>query len=680
MSGSRIENHSLMTSADKVNILMVDDQPGKLLSYEAILGGLGENLIKASSGREALDVLLKTDVAVVLMDVSMPELDGLELAEMIRQHPRFQRTAIIFVSAVRLTELDQLAGYQRGAVDYISVPVVPELLRAKVSVFAELYRKTRELETLNRELEQRVTERSQELRNLNYQLQQRVAALETIMQVLPVGVAVAHDPECRLVTGNAALSAIYGLRAGDDLSEKLGGPQLSYNLYEKGKPLPVDQLPLRRAMLSGRPTGTIELEVRSREGMIASLLGSASPLFDETGAVRGAVGVYYDVTPRQRMETVLRERADLLELASEAILVSDLDGAITFWNRGAEILYGWTREEARGRNADSLLGVSGRPSRAAAARRGAGEGRPAAEDEQWKGEITQITKSGAEIIVASHRVLQRDAMGHPKAFLEVNRDITDQKRTEAALRTSEKAAALGRLAGTIAHEINNPIEAVKNAFYLLKDHPSLDADARGLAAMAEEEIRRISHITKQTLSFYRESQRPAELSLSEVIDDVLGIHARKMQLSGVMLHREYADDGRIVGFPGEMRQAILNLVGNAVEAMPSGGKLSVRLRPSISPCHGCCRGIRVSIFDTGSGIRPEDRKRIFEPFFSTKDTRGTGLGLWVTQGIVQKHDGAIRFRSCTFSSGKVTCFSIFVPAPSTRAASKSDRPSTPMAV
>src|ERR1700751_1656552 len=135
-----------MAEQEKVNILMVDDQPGKLLSYEVILGELGENLIKAQSGREALDHLLKTDIAVVLMDVSMPELDGFELADMIRQHPRFQQTAIIFISAVHLTDLDRLQGYQRGAVDYISVPVNPELLRAKVSVFSELHRQTRQLE------------------------------------------------------------------------------------------------------------------------------------------------------------------------------------------------------------------------------------------------------------------------------------------------------------------------------------------------------------------------------------------------------------------------------------------------------------------------------------------------------------------------------------------------------
>ena len=181
-----------MTTMERVNILMVDDQPAKLLSYEVMLSELNENLIKATSGKEALEHLLKTDVAVVLMDVSMPELDGFELASMIRQHPRFQRTAIIFISAVRLTDLDRLKGYEHGAVDYVSVPVVPELLRAKVRIFAELHRKTRQLETLNRELEQRVAERTGELESkakallaLNLELAEKNMELDAIVHTAP---------------------------------------------------------------------------------------------------------------------------------------------------------------------------------------------------------------------------------------------------------------------------------------------------------------------------------------------------------------------------------------------------------------------------------------------------------------------------------------------------------------
>src|ERR1700756_4860027 len=149
-----------MAGDDKVNILLVDDQPAKLLSYEVILSEIGENLIKATSGREGLEHLLRSDIAVVLMDVCMPELDGFELAAMIRDHPRFRKTAIIFVSAIHLTDVDRLRGYEMGAVDYVPVPVIPEVLRAKVKIFVELYRKSRELERLNAELEQRVADRT----------------------------------------------------------------------------------------------------------------------------------------------------------------------------------------------------------------------------------------------------------------------------------------------------------------------------------------------------------------------------------------------------------------------------------------------------------------------------------------------------------------------------------------
>src|SRR5579863_3143206 len=152
-----------MGGDEKLNILLVDDQPAKLLSYEAILQGIDENLIKATSGREALEHLLRSDIAVVLMDVCMPELDGFELAAMIRDHPRFRKTAIIFVSAIHLTDVDRLRGYEMGAVDYVPVPVIPEVLRAKVKIFAELYRKSRQLEQLNIELERRVADRTAEL-------------------------------------------------------------------------------------------------------------------------------------------------------------------------------------------------------------------------------------------------------------------------------------------------------------------------------------------------------------------------------------------------------------------------------------------------------------------------------------------------------------------------------------
>jgi PAS domain S-box-containing protein len=639
-----------MIDQDQANILMVDDQLGKLMSYEAILDPLGENLIKAKSAREALDHLLHHDVAVVLMDVSMPEIDGFELADMMRQHPRFQKTAIIFISAVHLTDLDRIKGYQSGAVDYISVPVIPELLRAKVGVFSELHRKTRQLERLNSDLEKRVEERTEQLRKSEEQLQERIAELEAIMQVLPVGVAVSQDREGHVITANAALANLLGVKPGETLSTDSDVSQsASFEIYEKGGRLENEEHPLLRAARTGQQVGSLELEIRRPQKEPAYLLASASPLFDYEGKVRGAVGAFIDVTGRKHLEDLLRERADLLELATEAIMVRDLDGVLRYWNAGAEALYGWRRDEVIGKSIHELLQtrfpMGFLAVQAELTRTGS-----------WTGNLTQFTREGHEVVVACRKALKAGG----NSILEINRDITAQLKAEDALRKTERLAAMGRVAGIIAHEINNPLEAITNTFYLLRDHPSLDKEARYYAQLGEAELHRVAHITRQTLGFYRESKHPVEVSISALLDEILELQTRRMEFHNIVLDKRYHSRGSIHGFPVELKQVFLNLIGNAVQAMPDGGRLHLHVFES-SHRPNQRAGVCISICDTGTGINPEDAKHLFEPFFTTKATKGTGLGLWISKGIIQKYGGSIRFRSMSLAGRNVTCFQAFLP-------------------
>jgi PAS domain S-box-containing protein len=640
----------MMIDQDRATILMVDDQPGKLTSYEAILDPLGENLMKARSAREALDHLLRHDVAVVLMDVSMPEIDGFELADMMREHPRFQKTAIIFISAVHLTDLDRVKGYKSGAVDYISVPVVPELLRAKVGVFSELHRKTRQLERLNLELEKRVEERTEQLRRSEEQLQERVAELEAIMRVLPVGVAVSQDSEGHIITANAALANLLGVEPGEKLSPDGAAIESGlFEIYEQGNRLANQDQPLLRSARTGQQVGGLELEIRRPDKDPAYLLASATPLFAHDGKVRGAVCAFIDVTDRKHLEDLLRERADLLELATEAIMVRDLNGILQYWNAGAEALYGWRRDEVLGKSLHELLQtrfpMEFLKVQSELTRSGS-----------WTGNLTQFTREGHEVVVACRKALKAGG----NAILEINRDITAQLKAEDALRKTERLAAMGRVAGIIAHEINNPLEAITNTFYLLRDHASLDEEARYLARLGEQELHRVAHITRQTLGFYRESKHPVEVSISVLLDEILELQTRRMEFSNIILDKQYRSKGTIHGFPVELKQVFLNLIGNAVQAMPDGGRL--RLRVFESPFRLDQRaGVCISICDTGTGIDPEHAKHLFEPFFTTKSTKGTGLGLWISKGIIQKYGGSIHFRSISLAGRNVTCFQIFLP-------------------
>jgi two-component sensor histidine kinase/CheY-like chemotaxis protein len=284
-----------MTDHEKVNILLVDDQPAKLLAYEVILKGLGENLVVAASGREALEYLLKNEVAIILVDVCMPELDGFELAAMIREHPRFQKTAMIFISAIQVSDIDRLRGYEMGAVDYVPVPVVPEVLRAKIKVFAELYRKTRQLERLNAELEHRVRARTAEL-------EQSTARLVESEQRRSMAIAAGR-------MGSWDWDGVNGDWMWDEGQYRIFGvdprtfvvtpASVQASLHHED----IDELRKAVAQFAeGARSFEAEFRIRRPDGEIRWCVGTAAATVDKGGRVVRVSGVTVDITERKRAE------------------------------------------------------------------------------------------------------------------------------------------------------------------------------------------------------------------------------------------------------------------------------------------------------------------------------------------------------------------------------------------
>jgi PAS domain S-box-containing protein len=316
---------------EKVNILLVDDQPAKLLGYEAILQDLDENLIKAHSGREALEHLLGGNVAVVLVDVCMPELDGFELADMIRQHPRCQKTAIIFVSAIHMSDLDRLKGYDFGAVDYVSVPVVPEILRARVSIFVDLFRKTQQLERFNRDLEQLVAERTKALSASHAQLRVSEERLRLAVEGAGMGT---WDADLR--TGYAHWSETHFKMLGYPLPEE---GRASMEMFRE-RVHPEDLSRVTAAIERARREQTMfssEHRIIRADNAAVTWVSSFGRFFYEEGIAARFVGVLFDITERKVLEENLKE-ADRRKDEFLAILAHELRNPLNPIRSAANVL------------------------------------------------------------------------------------------------------------------------------------------------------------------------------------------------------------------------------------------------------------------------------------------------------------------------------------------------------
>ena len=360
---------------------------------------------------------------------------------------------------------------------------------------------------------------------------------------------------------------------------------------------------------------------------------------------------------RSRAETraaqIQRRMAALVASSDDAMFTGDVNGIITSWNRGAELLYGYSAAEAIGMSVD-VLGPPDRPDEVPAITRKVMQGQAVQHHA-----AERIRKDGTTIAVDISLSPIRNERGAVIGASSIAHDITAQRRAEEALRRNEKLATAGRLAAAVAHEINNPLDAVTNLIYLSRHHPEKNDQ---YLEMAEREVQRVAAVAQQMLGFVRESSQPSPLNVAATLDDVLKLYLRPLSEKHVKIVKHFDQTADIYGFAGELRQLFSNLILNALDALDEGGRLTLHVTPGHEWSNGHKKGVRVSIADNGSGIPQSDLPRIFEPFYSTKGDAGTGLGLWLSHNIVSKHEGSIRVRSRTTFGSSGTVFSLFLPA------------------
>lgn len=354
-----------------------------------------------------------------------------------------------------------------------------------------------------------------------------------------------------------------------------------------------------------------------------------------------------------RADRSTREMAAIVEDSCDAIFSTSPDGLITSWNRAAEHLYGLSAEEAVGARITSLAP----PERREEVEHNREVLNAGGHVDPYQTE--RIRKDGTRWPVLLSVSPLRDARGEIVGASAIARDISAEKQSEEVIRRSEKLATAGRLAASIAHEINNPLEAVINLLYLARNDSK---NAANYLTMAEQEVARVARLAQQTLGFVRDTNRPGSIDPASILDETLQLYSRKLEGRKIRVMRRYRDVREIHGYGGELRQLFANLLVNAADAMPSRGTLHVR----VAPAHDRAtdgEGVRITVADNGCGIPPENLRQIFEPFYTTKKDTGTGLGLWVSRGIVRKHGGSIRVRSRAAGSNTGTVFSVFLPYP-----------------
>jgi PAS domain S-box-containing protein len=524
-----------------------------------------------------------------------------------------------------MREMDAVAGMRSGVHDYL---LKNNLVRLGAVVDREL-----------REAESRSSRRSAE-QTLRRQAQVLDQVHDAVIQT---------DLSGCIVKWNRGAERILGYTE----TEVVGHPVSMLYFEEVGVPAAFE-------LVKNQGQYQVELRIRHKTGSARWIRKSLSLLRDENDVPYGIVSYAQDITERKEAESALQQSEERYRLLTESlpqmVWVAFIDGGqikIAFCNQQVLAYTGLTMEQLQAGHWRAIIHP---------------------DDDTRLGEVILRAEAAGIAYEVKYRVRRMSdqtwrwhlaraipfpGMSGEMRWLGTIIDVEDQTRIEHALRQSEKLAVVGRLTSTVAHEINNPLAAVTNLLYLLQSTP-LDTEQREYLQTASEELARVSHITAQTLRFHRQSNRPSDTNVCEIIDSVLALYRGRLLNAGIAVVRQYKTERTLVCYAGELRQLFANLIGNAFDAMRSGGKIVLRVRAGKDWRTGA-GGIRVSIADTGHGMNSQIISRIFEPFFTTKENHGTGLGLWISKEIAQKHGGTLAVRSCVTPGHTGTVFFIFFP-------------------
>ena len=579
-------------------------------------------VLAVEDGQRAVEATRQHNPALLLTDVMMPRLDGFGVLQAIRSDPAVSETPVILLSA-RAGEESRMEGLEAGADDYLVKPFTARELVTRVATHVKIARLRRD------------TERARRL-------------YDTILSNTP-DLAYVFDRNHQFIYANNALLTMWGRSFEDAIGKtclELGYEPWHAAMHDRE----IDQVIATKKPIRGEVPFTGTNGRRVYDYIFVPVIGPS-------GEVEAIAGTTRDITERSVAEDALRRSEERLR---------------AFVNATTDVAYrmnaDWTEmKQLQGK--DFIVDTSE-------------ANREWLEQYIHPEDQSRVTAAIAEAIRArsvfelEHRVLRVDGSlgwtssraipvlsgeGEIVEWFGAAADITERKQSEEALRRSEKLAATGRLAATMAHEINNPLEAVTNLVYLAKVADDPERAGKYLA-MAEEELERVSHLTKQTLGFYRDTKGVGIVRLSAIVKPLLSVFASRIRYKKIVVETDVKADPEISAIPGELRQLVANLFSNSIDAVEEAGMIKVRISDAKSS-HGDRKpGVRLTIADNGPGISPEIRPRLFEPFVTSKKDVGTGLGLWVCKSIVERHGGTIRLTSSTTKGKTGTAFSVFLPA------------------